>query len=858
MIRSGIRSACWFLFAVLFHVAPVLSQPRRLVILKVDGLPGNLIERHLGEIRPDTGKPRLPWIHHVFLRNGTWIRNFYVRGISLSAPSWCMLDTGGHAIIRSNAEFDRLTGRVYDYVNFFPFYVSYARSRRADMPGVEVLDEAGLSLLLDSYSIGERYQGFQLYQRGVRWSTLGRSFNRGFLLRSPLALVREWQVGFDAVRKLSEQLEQEFLEKLKDDRLMYLDYFDGDYDHVAHLSNSAGDQLRALLRLDTLVGRVWSAIQDSSLAGQTVLVMVSDHGMNSEESTFSQGYSLLDLFGGGAGGGHHVLMNRHPMGKYKLRGLDPFVSEVVTPSRESFYLGKQADRYPTASMDLDGNERASIHLRNSDWNALHILFQQLERRDLPADLRAAAAGAVLEIIDRHRPAWIALVKELEEELPALRRLTDLLAAKNLYLPKRWSAEDRLAGRDQQARRQRAREDSCRKNQQGYSRWVKALAALLGLDRAALESDRVRVEALIPKRTMGDANTIHDLQNYVVGPGADGLVMGQDGKLDLKRSFRRIDYFALLTGVRVRNVVQAKLGARPVDFVAARVPLESLRPDLPPEERPDEDGVLLYGDDDHQVLLLYRRATGGGLELRYVPVAGFRQDRSGRISFRTGAWGPGFPLRLWEDPDLGVPPEQKETWLSRWHSEAEWMHATHRCLYSNAVIGLHEYFMGSGPEPEADSATPDEGLVRRFERRLRRMVRTDLLVLANNHWNFNVRAFNPGGNHGSFFRTSTRSVFMLEGTGVPRGLVIEEPCDSLRFVPTVLKLAGREPPRGMSGLAGRPIEELFSVATISAGAAKQDSESRKACSPARTSGLGLARHRILAGSGGPAVRAVRDD
>ncbi len=43
-----------------------------------------------------------------------------------------------------------------------------------------------------------------------------------------------------------------------------------------------------------------------------------------------------------------------------------------------------------------------------------------------------------------------------------------------------------------------------------------------------------------------------------------------------------------------------------------------------------------------------------------------------------------------------------------------------------------------------------------------LVENDLLILANDHWNFDVRGFNPGGNHGSFFRISTHSTLMLAG------------------------------------------------------------------------------------------------
>ena len=86
--------------------------------------------------------------------------------------------------------------------------------------------------------------------------------------------------------------------------------------------------------------------------------------------------------------------------------------------------------------------------------------------------------------------------------------------------------------------------------------------------------------------------------------------------------------------------------------------------------------------------------------------------------------------------------------------------------------------------------------------------SDLLILANNHWNFNVRSFNPGGNHGAFFRVSTHSTLLLAGgerTGLPRGLKIIEPYDGLSFAPTVLRLVGKGEYRR---LPGPVIEELF--------------------------------------------------
>jgi hypothetical protein len=137
---------------------------------------------------------------------------------------------------------------------------------------------------------------------------------------------------------------------------------------------------------------------------------------------------------------------------------------------------------------------------------------------------------------------------------------------------------------------------------------------------------------------------------------------------------------------------------------------------------------------------------------------------------------------------------------------DWLRAVHKTRYSNGILALHEQFSDLVCQPVLAG---DASLVQRFQARRRRLAEPDFLIFANNHWNFNVRGFNPGGNHGSLLRTSTHSVLMLAGgadTGVPRNLVIEEPYDSLSFVPTVLELMGL--PRETPPLPGRPIRELM--------------------------------------------------
>ena len=324
------------------------SKVQRVVIVKVDGLPNDLLERSMKE----TGGPgrdahsRLPWIQHVFAQNGVWMENFYVRGLSLSAPSWSLLDTGRHLQIRGNVEYDRYTLRPYDYLNFFPFYFGYAASRQVDMPGVELLDEAGVPLLIDRFPYEQRFQSLQLLQRGLKLNSFPAALKRVAAAGSPRDFLDEWQIGLPWAASLYEQTEAELIQDLHDPQIHYLDYFTGDYDHTGHLTGDRVSQLHTLENLDALVGRIWNAIVASRLAASTALVLVSDHGMNTSETIFSQGFSLVDWFNSPAGGAHHVLTNRHPLTEFKLKGLDPFVSEVITPSPDSEYLAGQAESIP--------------------------------------------------------------------------------------------------------------------------------------------------------------------------------------------------------------------------------------------------------------------------------------------------------------------------------------------------------------------------------------------------------------------------------------------------------------------------------------------------------------------------------
>jgi hypothetical protein len=548
--------------------------------------------------------------------------------------------------------------------------------------------------------------------------------------------------------------------------------------------------------MDAIIGQVWSAIQKSPLADETALVVVSDHGFNTNERIYSQGYNLVKLLGSRAGGGHHVVTKRRLMLDYAIKGINPLVPLITTTTPDTYYLKGESTTYPTAMLDFDGNERASVHLRDSDINTLHILLQQLQNGRLPMEVRKAVMNEFFDVIDNRRAEWESELKKLQNELAALGRA--IVEQRKLWeaQPKKFSKEEQNAGLDDAAKRIYVQLERWQHEQRQYADYANVLRNLLAMSPEGFEPKKIKIADVIPKTSMGGRNTIHKLQNYVVGFAPGGLVLESDGSLNDEKSFVQIDYFSLLHGVSVRNNVQRGITNRPVDIIATRLSRELVLPLI--EDRDiDEDVIWVTAGPNRQALLLSRRDAQGELSLRYLPVSNLTQDASGRVQFNKIGWQSGLPLKIFEDQNLMLPEGVDRTaWLSEWHTDAEWLQALHKTHYSNGLVGLHEELSRhhiDSLSAQNPSLSEDERQMRHFARRKRELVEADMLIVAQNHWNFDVRGFNPGGNHGSFFRISTHSVFMVAGgpaTRLPKGLVVEAPYDSLSFLPTLLAISGK--------------------------------------------------------------------
>ena len=137
---------------------------------------------------------------------------------------------------------------------------------------------------------------------------------------------------------------------------------------------------------------------------------------------------------------------------YSIKGINLLVLLIISTSSETYYLKGESTTYPTAMLDFDGNERASVHLRDSDLNVIHILLQALQRGRMPVEIRKAVINEFFSVIDKRRAEWENKLKTLQSELVALDRA--VVEQRKLWQaqPKKFSKEQQDAGLDDAAKR----------------------------------------------------------------------------------------------------------------------------------------------------------------------------------------------------------------------------------------------------------------------------------------------------------------------------------------------------------------------------------------------------------------------
>ncbi len=799
----------------------------RLVILKFDGLPPDLVDRYVHVEDPRTGRSVLPWIDRLFYRDGIRFSNFFARGASLSEPSWAILDTGRHGVIKGNFEADRNTGSVNYYLDFVSYYADAARSHRVYPQAVESLDAAGIPLLSDAFRFEQRDTGIQLVRRGTKFNDFLQIGLNPF--RGPVKeRLGDLLVGVNFHRAYDDTTRAALLKALHDPTIRYVDFYSANVDEVIHDDNSETGVLAALREADRTIGQAYSAIVESGTENRTVFAVVSDHGLTFDlNGRYSQGVNLVSYLCRPELGANTVLAHDVPRANYTLNRsiFKPWVdtSAITVPPKS--LLPKRSDRV-TCIIDYDGNERAQMQFRSPDLNRLELLVDAMRHGGLDQARRQACARAAMDIVRAQSAKWLDEAAQVRAELAATRRLAESyereLADVDAQVAARRSAAEVSSAPLPSGPLLRAYGGRSMINATDY--WTdldqrrKELHALVWrlhsyldqytevADALALRAHSNSAEDLVNAATdklfgpfdLGDRPTAGDLMHYPIG--LREITLDGAGNLDASASFMEINYLAGFTSLRVKNATRPDLAAAPVAFCATRIPCPSAvhtaieQGIVTPNEATSIDrAYLVYGDASSQLILFVRSDHS----ILASPVASFDATAgSDHVTFQRAGWRPGLPFGLFEDPDLQTDGDRTD-WLRSFHGDRAWLSATYRTAtglgVNNLVEVLGDDYHASFDEGMARDATEDLRLLRRLELRRRDAMQADLFVHAAPHWNFDVKDFNPGGNHGGFGHQSMKAVFWMNGGSATHAaagpLVVTDALDGLDFAPTVFEAAG---------------------------------------------------------------------
>lgn len=810
-------------------------RPKRLVLLKSDGLPPDLLaavsfperddlmERlpYADYLRPAiaayqrrTGRRLLlPNIRKYFFDEGVFVENMYSTTLTLSAAAWAVIDTGQPSVIKGHAAFSRDTCYFRSYLDGFRDALDAVRRQGEKNTVVWQLDQVGVSHLLDAYDPDRTWTGVQILRRignrellleaGRRWLDNGED-GFGNIVRSHLSRLvtgidySEFNQEINAFMTARKILERDLSGAERHDYITPLFTL---MDHQQHVDPHPRNLIHWLVKLDRVVGEAFESVEKSRRRDETVVALVSDHGSEIEPGKVAFSFPITRVFRTPQFGGHTVktllVESAWSALSTPIPGIDfPRVYE----SDFSPYGEKQNPRfgeggYVTAVLDNFGNSRATVHLRNNDLNRLHLLLMRLREQPRDPARYGRLRQLFRETLDRTRQ-W------LESDL---RLFEDYHEASKDFASHLDDKADRYS-RDVAWRLARETE-----------RDAPQLAALKRLLAIRFESDKgglffddvftapFRIEDFIPKGYLGLANSVHQLSHYTVG--LDDDLNWVETTVDPQGRPVPMNYFEIMSNYRAANA-PANGRRNPFDVIVKKVPAEQIRPALL------SHGFLSGGERLRNVLWVKSTARGnprkGGEaliveardgRLKYLPVKDLEQGADSSFEFAEAddrdplalLAGDGF------EPVGGGP---RLRWMRAFHPLRQWLRATYMTEYANAVTMFVDIF--NDPVPEFVD-NPDfqkyliyfssEEMKQRYLRGLKRKhasLQPDLIVWAEELWNYNSKARTSGGTHAGLRPMVARTTFLAWGgddTGVARGKTVSEPALTLDFVPTLLQAVG---------------------------------------------------------------------
>ncbi len=767
----------------------------RLVLIKVDGLPGPLLEAvldpdgaeadrlpapHLfrqacARARQISGRSMLlPNIHHYFVERGLRACRVDSATLTLSVPSWSLIDTGQPSLVKTNAYFNRFDGRLLNYLDQLRQSITLLTNGAGRSAALAPLDLVGIPIVTDAFAPSRVWSSLQPLTRQPpteQLAALGRHLlsgkNRGF----------DWwkaarrQLARMAYGEPYPEIYDASLAELAAARLLpgspavdCVSLLLPAIDHQFHTDPEYGNLLARLMRLDAWIGSILQAASRGPRGPRTLAVLLSDHGSRFDPVHFNHSFPINRWLRESQFGSHNVVS---PVAEdfshaftVPSSGVDfnRLYESAASPYGKRIPGGESG--YATAFTANNGNARFSAFLRHTDLNRLHLLLLEAKRcRRSPAALRAIAA-AYREVLAGCR-TWLAA--EVREARRAERALLELVA--------RLGLESR-GPRGEEARRLQSQERRIRAVRT-------ALEALLQTDREEegwLDWARrdFEISRLIPKGYLGPPNTLAGLRRYAVGWVRPPVLRwtGADEPLAF------LDYPELLTSFQAASA--SSYGSRyPFSFFAASMAPPSL-------------GRAARSDI---VQAIWIRHAASGRELLLLEAEG------GEISLENLS-GEGWQEQLEAEEKKGV----DSPWTlagraglyGRWMTPARWSEEL-----SNSRWGPAPAILADICRPNWRKFAERTALSRRFlpeEAELRREVIAfdfsrqvpDFHVWTADGWNVNSNSHTPGGMHGGLDRLETRLVCLFWGgseLGLRRGERLDEPYSSLDILPTVLDALG---------------------------------------------------------------------
>jgi hypothetical protein len=248
------------------------------------------------------------------------------------------------------------------------------------------------------------------------------------------------------------------------------------------------------------------------------------------------------------------------------------------------------------------------------------------------------------------------------------------------------------------------------------------------------------------------NRLYDLTHYVLRPGEPPVNL-----LESLAAFRPPGWDGE--------------GRRPVDLILVKL---------------DAHRVFVYRDDDRQAILHRLEQASSADAYRYEPVRHLAQTADGEVRYDP-ADARHDPLGYLEDPAFLEATGGPE-WLARAHTAEEWLRATARTRYPDAVVAMSKFFAWKPPVQDlAEVRDPD------------------LLVTASEGWSFRSDD-GEGTDHGYPLADSMRMSLFLAGPNIAPG-TLPTPHRIVDLLPTILEMVGWPyDPNELDGQAIRGIYE----------------------------------------------------